>query len=104
MPDVTIKTNKDIYAAVGINGYPSEFCTDMRFYDPEHGDILIPAGTEFTVIDIFINRMEEMFGQSHTAFFVLATMWIFMTRYAWKIAMTNFKIGLLFRKCPSESA
>lgn len=69
MPDVTIKTNKDIYAAVGINGYPSEFCTDMRFYDPEHGDILIPAGTEFTVIDIFINRMEEMFGQSHTAFF-----------------------------------
>lgn len=69
MPDVTIKTNKDIYAAVGINGCPSEFCTDMRFYDPEHGDILIPAGTEFTVIDIFINRMEEMFGQSHTAFF-----------------------------------
>lgn len=70
MPDVTIKTNKDIYAAVGINGYPSEFCTDMRFYDPEHGDILIPAGTEFTVIDIFIDRMEERFGQSHTAFFL----------------------------------
>ena len=69
MPDVAIKTNKDIYAAVGIKGYPSEFRTDMRFYDPEHGDILIPAGTEFTVIDIFIDRMEERFGQSHTAFF-----------------------------------
>lgn len=25
MPDVTIKTNKDIYAAADINGYPSEF-------------------------------------------------------------------------------
>ena len=56
---ITVHTNKDLY----INNE-----TERPEFSERITDIVIPAGTEFNVIDILIDRESKAFGGSHTAF------------------------------------
>lgn len=55
---ITVCTNKDMYIQKVFNN--NEF-TDLKT------DIIVPAGTEFIVNDIIIDRNDDRLGTSHTA-------------------------------------
>lgn len=56
---ITVCTNKDMYIQKVFNN--NEF-TDLKT------NIIVPAGTEFIVNDIIIDRSDDRLGTSHTAF------------------------------------
>ena len=60
---ITVETNKDLFVFAGIDGVNE--ISDRKF---DKTDTIIPAGTEFNVLDIMIDRNNDNLGKSHTAF------------------------------------
>lgn len=56
---IAVCTNKTLYILKGLNG--NEF-TDIKTKN------IVPAGTEFIVNDIIIDRSDDRLGTSHTSF------------------------------------
>ena len=60
---IKVKTNKDLYISRKLNGL-------MKFISKPFSDsVTIPAGTEFDVEDILIDRSDDTWGSSGTALY-----------------------------------
>ena len=59
---IKVKTNKDLYITENLNG-------TMSFSAKMEDSITIPAGTEFDVEDILIDRTDEAWGKAGVAFY-----------------------------------
>lgn len=59
---IKVKTNKDLYITESFNGV-------MSFSAKMEDSTTIPAGTEFDVEDILIDRTDEAWGKSGVAFY-----------------------------------
>lgn len=55
---ITVCTNKDLYI---LKAFGNKEFTNLKT------DIIVPAGTEFIVNDIIIDRSDDRLGTSHTA-------------------------------------
>lgn len=59
---IKVRTNKDLYITKNSNGV-------MAFSAKMEDSITIPAGTEFDVEDILIDRSDDTWGSSGTALY-----------------------------------
>ncbi|MBQ5320282.1 MAG: hypothetical protein J6K17_14420 [Oscillospiraceae bacterium] len=60
---IKVKTNKDLYISKNLNDL-------MEFISKPFSDsVTIPAGTEFDVEDILIDRSDDTWGSSGTALY-----------------------------------
>lgn len=60
---IKVKTNKDLYISKNLNGL-MEFISE-----PFSDSVTIPAGTEFDVEDILIDRSDDTWGSSGAALY-----------------------------------